>query len=135
MSFKYEAYDDSQNPRKGWDATLRVTPFLDVAPHHFFWNATLLQHILWPLTDSQRLVLSGWYNIGISPGVKLDKIPLNKRFYGGWDALASEGMVNKWPVHSTKMKTSRWAICPRIWHRAHLSCNGKTVGCRFPGCR
>lgn len=79
----YESYDNPQNPRKGWDFTLRTTPYLDVSPNNFFWNATILQHVLWPLTSDNRLVLSGWYNIGVSPGVTLSNIPITKRFYAG----------------------------------------------------
>lgn len=83
MGVTYNTFDDQRSPRKGWSAKLDLFPYLDIAPTTFFFQASLEQQMFYPLTKDKRLVVSGWYTVGVSPSAGSNALPLNRRFFVG----------------------------------------------------
>jgi translocation and assembly module TamA len=83
IGLKFNNLDDIHHPTTGFDIKLALNPSAEIAPTRFFAQASLAQQVYYPLLDNKRLILSGWFNIGISPGVGSSNLPMNRRFYAG----------------------------------------------------
>jgi len=84
IGVQYQSLDDPRLPRKGTSVELELSPSLQIAPYEPFFQARLKQKILVPLVADKSMVLSGWYTIGVSPGVGPQTVlALDQMFFAG----------------------------------------------------
>ena len=101
MGVYYNDFDDPRLPRKGWNAQLDIYPSMIIAPNQYFFQASLQQSFLIPLDESKKLVFSGWYNVGLSPGVGKGVLPRDKLYYvGGYGTVRGYGSQMAGPLDS-----------------------------------
>lgn len=76
--------DDRMNPEKGYRATNRFTPFMDVRNVDVFFlkNELTLSHFL-PLGADSGFTLATRLRLGLTGGASLSEIPADERFYAG----------------------------------------------------
>lgn len=77
--------DDLLNPRRGWRLDVRSEPILSVSggAGQGFLKSQAQGSIYLPLSDQARTLLAGRLHVGSIVGVKVENVPVARRFYAG----------------------------------------------------
>ncbi len=106
--------DDLLNPRRGWRLDVRSEPILSVSngAGQGFLKSQAQGAVYLPLSEQARTVLAGRLHVGSIVGVKVDNVPVARRFYAGGGGsvrgYSFQGVGPRLPDNTPKGGTTVW---------------------------
>lgn len=106
--------DDLLNPRRGWRLDVRSEPIISVSAGagQGFLKSQAQGSIYLPLSEQARTVLAGRLHVGSIVGVKVDNVPVARRFYAGGGGsvrgYSYQGVGPRLPDNTPKGGTTVW---------------------------